>query len=129
MKCQGPLTYNQCSGPVQLIVFFIYPSTSQVQSRLFASFVACDYQLMKDLSFRIHVLRIPVEEFISICQAPLYYNHALLPFKFPSRSCCFFVSPSLSKVALVKIRAMWAHKQMGYLYLPVYTIDRDDISL
>ena len=102
--------YNQCSGPVQLIVFFIYPSTSQVQSRLFASFVACDYQLMKDLSFRIHVLRIPIEEFISISEPPLNYNHALLPFKFPFQSCSLFVSPSLSEVALVKIRAMRAHK-------------------
>ena len=109
MKCHGPLMYNQCSGPFHLIVFFIYRSTSQVQSRLCACFVACDYQLMKDLSFRIHVLRIPIEEFISICEPPPYYNHALLPFKFPLQSCSFFVAPSLSEVALVKIRAMRAH--------------------
>ena len=122
MKSQGPLMYSQCWGPFQLIGIIIFPSTSQVQLSLFACLMTCNYQLMKDLSFGINVLWIPMEDSISIYLAPPYYNHTLLPFKFPSWPCYFFMYPSLSKVALVKIRTMRAHRKWADTYLPVYTI-------
>jgi len=114
--------YNQCWGPLWLVGVITFASTSQAQWRLFAFLTTCNYQLLKDLSFIINELRIRVDEFISIFHAPLFYNHALLSFRPPFQYYYFVMSPSLSKVALLKIRAMRAHKNMGRHYLLAYII-------